>query len=106
MPHPMENPALSGKYRMVATADAACMPAPEAVPCWVSDDDDWLQDVVEIIEKNAKVTIHVTSWNWLGRLFITYNSSLFSRIAIAGSHAVITNSSMNANPLPSQMHGR
>ena len=55
------------------------MPAPEAVPCWVSEDDDWLQAGTEIIEQNAKVTMNVTSRNWLRRpLCITYDSSFFS----------------------------
>jgi hypothetical protein len=46
---------------MVERADSACIPAPDAVPCDVSEDEGWLQAGTAIMEQNVKTTMSVTS---------------------------------------------
>jgi hypothetical protein len=56
---------LNGKYRIVKPTEAACMPAPEAVPSCLSEDEGWLQAGTAIIEKNVTMTMSVTSGSLL-----------------------------------------
>jgi hypothetical protein len=68
----MAKAALKGKYKIVAAAEAAPMPAPEAVPCNESVDVDWLQAGATSIVPYAMTTKTIT----IGSL--TCGSSFFN----------------------------